>query len=91
MRFQNEVKKMIKRHTKNYIECGTPNNLARPGRPPKLSPSEKKHWKLSSLREKRKALSVYLPNTYQIMSIILNKKIPNYEYNLFFFLFKILV
>ena len=32
-----------------------PNNIARPGRPPKLSPSDKQSLKLSSLRERRKS------------------------------------
>ena len=35
---------------------------ARPGRPPKLSPSDKQYLKLSSLRERRKSCSTYASN-----------------------------
>ena len=48
-----EAQNIIKRRTVN----GTLNNCESPGRPPKLSVSDKQHLKLSSLRNKRKSSS----------------------------------
>ena len=39
---------------KRYRENGTPNNRARPGRPPKLS-AYKLYLKLTSLRDRRRS------------------------------------
>uniref|UniRef100_A0A3B1JUD5 Transposase Tc1-like domain-containing protein n=1 Tax=Astyanax mexicanus TaxID=7994 RepID=A0A3B1JUD5_ASTMX len=47
------IQKIIKR----YKENGTPNNRARSGRPPKLSPSDKMYLQLSSLVDRTRSCS----------------------------------